>query len=434
MLNMTITPQRPALLEGYDNETHALLQITADEGLTLPTREKSLNLAIVIDRSGSMDGRPLDEAKKAAIMMVQRMSAEDRVAVVTYDSEARVIVPSTLCVDRQSIIERIRQVTSGGTTALHDGWLLGAEEVARQKTSTSLNRVLLLSDGNANVGLQDVDAIKSQCAQLADNEVTTSTYGLGHQFNEHLMIGMADAGLGQGYYGETADDLADPFNEEFELLLNTLATRIVMKAETPAHVSMELVNDFRERDGGWAMPDLAVGGEIWALFKLKIARENVGRGDGEVLRCNIAFQARDGEILQEGPVKLSLDPLAPNAFAAVAEDEKVRRRVGELLVAYYQRESADAARVGDWPRVERIVAEAKLASQDNEWMQQSLAELEKYAHRKQREQFAKEARYSARAMSKRMVSAYEMDLNYSLDLESEKAAYLRRKTERGKRM
>ena len=434
MLNMTITPQRPALLEGYDNETHALLQITADEGLTLPTREKSLNLAIVIDRSGSMDGRPLDEAKKAAIMMVQRMSAEDRVAVVTYDSEARVIVPSTLCVDRQSIIERIRQVTCGGTTALHDGWLLGAEEVARQKTPTSLNRVLLLSDGNANVGLQDVDAIKSQCAQLADNEVTTSTYGLGHQFNEHLMIGMADAGLGQGYYGETADDLADPFNEEFELLLNTLATRIVMKAETPAHVSMELVNDFRERDGGWAMPDLAVGGEIWALFKLKIARENVGRGDGEVLRCNIAFQTRDGETLQEGPVKLSLDPLAPNAFAAVAEDEKVRRRVGELLVAYYQRESADAARVGDWPRVERIVAEAKLASQDNEWMQQSLAELEKYAHRKQREQFAKEARYSARVMSKRMVSADEMDLSYSLDLESEKAAYLRRKTERGKRM
>ncbi len=104
-----------------------------------------------------------------------------------------------------------------------------------------------------------------------------------------------------------------------------------------------------------------------------------------------------------------------------------------MLVAYYQRESADAAR-GDWPRVERIVAEAKLASQDNEWMQQSLAELEKYAHRKQREQFAKEARYSARAMSKRMVSADEMDLSYSLDLESEKAAYLRRKTENGKTM
>jgi len=434
MLNMTITPQRPALLEGYDNETHALLQITAGEGLTLPTREKSLNLAIVIDRSGSMDGQPLDEAKKAAIMMVERLSGEDRVAVVTYHSDAEVLVPSTLCVDRQSIIERIRSITTGGMTALHSGWLMGAEEVARYKTSTSLNRVLLLSDGNANVGLQDLDEIKSQCACLADNEVTTSTYGLGHQFNEHLMIGMADSGLGQGYYGETADDLADPFNEEFELLLNTLATRIVMKAETPAYVSMELVNDFRERDGGWAMPDLAVGGEIWALFKLKIARDDVGRGNGEVLRCNIAFQTRDGETLQEGPVKLSLEPLAPNAFAAVAEDEKVRRRIGELLVAYYQREAANAARVGDWPGVERIVAEAKLASQNNEWMQQSLLELEKYAHRKQQDQFAKEASYSASRMSKRMVSEDEMNLRYSQNFESQKAAYLRRKTERGKRL
>ncbi len=434
MLNMTITPQRPALLQGYDNETHALLQITADDGLTLPTRDKSLNLAIVIDRSGSMGGRPLHEAQKAAIMMIQKMSAEDRVAVIVYNHSAEVLVPSTSCSDSQLIIERIGQISAGGSTALHSGWLLGAEEVARHKTTTSLNRVLLLSDGNANQGLTDLEKIRSQCAQLADNEVTTSTYGLGRSFNEDLMIGMADSGLGQGYYGETADDLADPFNEEFELLLNTLATRIVMKAESPAHVSMELVNDFRERNSGWAMPDLAVGGEIWALFKLKIARENVGRGNGELIRCNIAFQTRDGETLQEGPVKLSLDPLAPNAFAAVAEDEKVRRRVGELLVAYYQRESADAARVGDWPRVERIVAEAKLASQDNEWMQQSLAELEKYAHRKQREQFAKEARYSALAMSKRMVSADEMDLSYNLDLEAEKAAYLRRKTERGKRM
>jgi hypothetical protein len=207
-----------------------------------------------------------------------------------------------------------------------------------------------------------------------------------------------------------------------------------MKAETPAYVSMELVNDFRERDGGWAMPDLAVGGEIWALFKLKIARDDVGRGNGEVLRCNIAFQTRDGETLQEGPVKLSLEPLAPNAFAAVAEDEKVRRRIGELLVAYYQREAANAARVGDWPGVERIVAEAKLASQNNEWMQQSLLELEKYAHRKQQDQFAKEASYSASRMSKRMVSEDEMNPRYSQNFESQKAAYLRRKTERGKRL
>ena len=71
----------------------------------------------------------------------------------------------------------------------------------------------------------------------------------------------------------------------------------------------------------------------------------MGRGDGEVLRCNVEYQTRDGEVCQEGPVKLVLNPLAP-MLAAVAEDEKVRRRVGELLVAYYQREAAGAARIG----------------------------------------------------------------------------------------
>ena len=434
MLNMTITPQRPALLEGYDNETHALLQITADEGLSPPTREKSLNLAIVIDRSGSMCGRPLEEAKKAAIMMIQKMSAEDRVAVIVYDHGAQIIVPSTSCATSHLFVEKINNITSGGSTALHDGWLLGAEEVARHKTASSLNRVLLLSDGNANQGVTDLEVIRSRCAQLADSAVTTSTYGLGHGFNENLMIGMADSGLGHGYYGETADDLADPFNEEFELLLNTLATRIVMMAEAPPHVSMELVNDFREREGGWAMPDLAAGGEIWALFRLKIARENLSHRSSEVLRCNIEFQTRDGRELRKGPVKLILEPLAPNAFSAVAEDEKVSRRVGELMVAHFQREAAHAASIGDWPGVARIVNEAKKAAENNEWMQRSLSELEKYAHRRQREQFAKEARYSANYMSKRMVSPDELETNYNPQIESEKAAYLRRKMERGKRI
>ena len=73
--------------------------------------------------------------------------------------------------------------------------------------------------------------------------MTTSTYGLGHNFNETLMIEMSSGGLGQGYYGETAEDLADPFKEEFELLLNTVATNLQLRAETPSIVDLELMNN-----------------------------------------------------------------------------------------------------------------------------------------------------------------------------------------------
>ena len=434
MLNLKITPQRPALLKGFDNEFYALLQVNADEQAHKSERSKSLNLAIVIDRSGSMSGQPLDEAKACAIMMVEQMHANDRIAVVTYDNEAELVVPSTQCLHKQEIISRIRMISEGGMTALHAGWLMGAEEVAKYKTENSLNRVLLLSDGNANQGLTDIDQIKSQCSQLADAGVTTSTYGLGHNFNETLMIEMSSGGLGQGYYGETAEDLADPFKEEFALLLNTVATNLQLQAEAASLVNLKLMNNFRRSGEGWSMPDIAAGGEGWALFKLVIKRDDIGERPLEVLRCALSYIDKEGTQQTTDPVKLILEPLSPNAFEAVLEDEKVKSRVAEMLVASYQQEAREAAQQGDWERVDSIVARAKIVAKDDLWMQNSLASLEKYSRRRQREQFSKEAMYSADRMSKRLVADDEAHVSYSRVSELRKAPYLRRKTERGKQM
>ncbi len=434
MLNIKITPQRSALLKGFDNEFHALLQVNADEQASNSERSKSLNLAIVIDRSGSMSGQPLNEAKACAIMMVEQMHADDRIAIVTYDNEAELVVPSTQCASKQEIISSIRMISEGGMTALHAGWLMGAKEVAKYKTENSLNRVLLLSDGNANQGLTDIGQIKSQCSQLADAGVTTSTYGLGHNFNETLMIEMSSGGLGQGYYGETAEDLADPFKEEFELLLNTVATNLQLRAETPSIVDLELMNNFRRSGEGWSMPDIAAGGEGWALFKLVIKKNNIGEKPLEVLRCGLSYIDKEGNQQSTDPVKLVIEPLSPNAFEAVLEDEKVKSRIAEMLVASYQQEAREAAQTGDWERVDRLVAQAKVVAKDDAWMRQSLQMLEKYSRQRQREQFSKEALYSADKMNKRLVSDDESRVSYSMNIEAEKAAYLRRKTERGKRM
>lgn len=434
MLNLKITPQRPALLKGFDNEFFALLQVNAEEQSVGIERSKSLNLAIVIDRSGSMSGRPLEEAKACAIMMVEQMHADDRIAIVTYHSEPELVVPSTPCSNKQEIISSIRRVNPGGATALHAGWLLGSEEVAKNKTENSLNRVLLLSDGNANEGLTDIEQIKSQCAQLADAGVTTSTYGLGHHFNETLMLQMAGSGLGQGYYGETVEDLADPFREEFALLLNTIATNLKLKAETPGLVRLKLMNNFRKADNGWAMPDIAAGGEGWALFKLAIKRDDIGEHPLEVLRCALSYIDKEGNQHTTEPVKLILEPLSPNAFEAVSEDEKVKSRIAEMLVASYQQEAREAAQSGDWERVDRIVAQAKLTAKDDLWMQRSLSSLEKYSRQRQREQFSKEAMYSSDKMNKRLVADDEMNMSYSHASELRKAPYLRRKAERGKQM
>ena len=100
-----------------------------------------------------MRGRPLDEAKKCACMIVNSLKSNDRISIIAYDSRAEVIVPSTKVYNAEQIINSIRNIFCQGMTDLHAGWLLGAEEVARYKTENSVNRVLLLSDGMAKEDL-----------------------------------------------------------------------------------------------------------------------------------------------------------------------------------------------------------------------------------------------------------------------------------------
>ena len=440
MIDLKIKAQRPAIIKGYENEIYALVKASASDNAQ-HSESLPLNLSIVIDRSGSMAGLPLEEAKKSAAYIVSKMRDIDRLAIVTYDHNARVILPSQRVLNKAAINEVIFSITGGGSTDLHQGWLAGAEEVARNKSSNSLNRVLLLSDGNANSGETSAEVISSQCGQLADEGIITSTYGLGHHFNEQLMISMARTGLGQSYYGETADDLLDPFQEEFDLLINTFAWNLKLKAEAPNFVDFELLNKFKvaENDHArWHLPNLAEGGEAWALFKLKVNDLNENAKTIEVLRCNLSYETKvndEVKIHNEGPIKLVLDRLSPSAFNAIAEDEEVKRRLDELTIANLQERAREASLRGDWVRVEQIIVEGRRVAGTNEWLQNNLAELAVFAKRRQRDQFSKEAIYSADKMNRRLSSSSEMhSMDYDMSAEIDKKAYLRRKVSRGKRM
>ena len=437
-VKLKLTPQRNALLKGFDNELHALLQLKHVKENDESKVTKSLNLSIVLDRSGSMAGQPLEEAKKAAIMMVNKMRSSDFVSVVAYDSVADLIVPITDCRDKNRIIKLIQSIHEGGMTNLQSGWLMGAEQVALKKNANSINRILLLSDGNANEGITDINELKKQSSRLAETNITTSTYGLGSYFNEELMISMAGAGLGHSYYGQTSIDLMDPFNEEFETLLNVIATEIKVTSENPNFVNCELMNNYNVIQNlvelkEFKMPDLAENGEAWALFKIIINQNFIGNNKIELLRCNVSYKNNLGEIINNGPVKIVLDPLNENAFSQIAEDEKVKLRLTEITVARFQERAREAARSGDWATAQYYIDEARKEAKDNEWLNSVIDSIEVYAKKRQQENFSKEAMYSAEKMNKRLVSDDEINMSYDINFESEKQSYLRRKTERGKR-
>jgi Ca-activated chloride channel family protein len=431
---MIITARRPALLAGHDNELDVLVRVQApDAPAELPTRNP-LHLALVIDRSGSMSGQPLDEAKRCAEFVLDGLQATDQLSVVVYDNQVQTLVPTTHLHDREGARRAIRAIHSGGSTDLHGGWLQGAGTLAPLTKDHVTSRVILLSDGCANHGLTDHDQIWAQCAELARAGVTTSTYGLGSGFNEELMIGMARHGQGSSYYGQTADDLMDPFREEFELLNALCARRPRLEIAPAAGVKAKMLNDYvADGDNAWLLPSLAFGGEAWAVVRLRVPSRLLADAGPDVALALCSFSLRyatlDGEPRAIQPMSLALPALPASAFGAIAEDELVARRADELEAAYLQTKARTAALRGDWDAVARSLKRAERIAAHNPWVAEALNELRELAARKDEVMFAKESAFTARKMSSRLAVRQELETPYGAPAP---ASYLRRKPSQGK--
>ena len=216
---------KPVLLA--DKKQTAYLRV----GLTGFAMEKDqqrtpVNIAIVIDKSGSMNGQKIKKAKEAAIMAISRLSSNDIISVVTYDRTVHVLIPATKVSDKESIFRIIRGVRAGGTTALFAGVSKGAEEMRKFLGQERVNRLVLLSDGLANVGPKSPDELGELGASLVKDGISVTTIGLGLGYNEDLMTKLAYKSDGSHYFAERADDLAEVFDNEFGRALSVVAQEI----------------------------------------------------------------------------------------------------------------------------------------------------------------------------------------------------------------
>ena len=205
--------------------------------------------------------------------------------------------------------------------------------------------------------------------------------------------------------------------------------------EYPDFVKLELLNNYIGRDPLWKMPDLAYGGEAWALFKLTIKEGDLQRsGRVDILRSHISYEDINGERVQTPIRSIRLRPVNENAFGALVEDRVIRTRIQEVRAASLQDVAREAADRGDWGAVEVAIKQAEEEAIDNAWIRENFKSLRRYAAIRERNAFSKEAMYSADKFRSRLSSSIENSRDYSVDEENIKPMYLRRKEERGKRM
>ena len=426
--SILFTPRRQAVPAGYDTTLEVLVRIAAPEAPATTVVRAPLHLAIVIDRSGSMSGLPLDEARKAAAFIIENLSANDRASIVTFEEKVEVVAPLSDMGQRTSLLAALRGIRSGGSTNLHGGWLAGAEALAHAAKPSVLSRVILLSDGCANRGLDDPAAIAKQCAEMASAGVTTSTYGLGEGFNEALMIAMARAGQGNSYYGQLATDLMDPFREEFALLNALCARQLVLTAQPAAGVKAELLNDYPlHPQGGLRLPDLPHGAEAWALLRLTVPAAVDMAPPLELVTARLDCQAVAGEPLAPQAATLQLPVVSSAVFGTLVEDELVKRRLGELEAAKLQEHAREAAQHGQWDKVDALLGQVVALGVDNPWVAGVTGELRALAKRRDQMTFMKEAAYSSTRMRGRMTA-----LDEKAEILRSAPLFLRRKASQGK--
>lgn len=393
----------------------------------------SLAVALVIDRSGSMQGRKLEEARRCAMDILNRMDGRDLVTVVTYDSEVDVTL-NLMAVDAAKVLlpAKLDQIYPRGSTALHKGWLKGAELLAPLSNKDQMCRVILLSDGQANMGIVDPDQIADQVRALANAGITTTTVGLGLGFNEELMTAIANAGQGNAWYGQRAEDLAESFDAEMSFLSH-LAWRDVRVRMNSDLKTIKVRNDYlRDNEGHWSLPSIAANSEVWMAVSLSMKEVIQAQKSGEVLRFMI--KAKDAEGMQQR-FSVSLPEFKvvdAQTYKDADENELVARRFFEVEAADLQREARGYVRARNWEAAERLLTQLEERSINNPWLNETVKYLLQLMERRDYDTMEKELMYSSRQMKNRSASLNDT-MFYCMDFEAELPAYLRKKMAQGRR-
>jgi Ca-activated chloride channel family protein len=223
-LQLQLVPERGYVVKNSAQEVVIKIDLSAIAGRKV--RRTPLNLAVVLDKSGSMTGAKLEKTKQAAMQLVDRLAPDDVFSLVIFSDKAQVLVSAQKVENKSALKEKIEGIEANGSTALYAGVKMGADQLQEFFSSKRINRVILLSDGLANVGPSSTPELRRLGSDLAERGISVTTIGVGDDYNEDLMAGLAEASDANYYYVKDTEKLPDIFAKELDALL-TVAARDV---------------------------------------------------------------------------------------------------------------------------------------------------------------------------------------------------------------
>ncbi|MRG92961.1 VWA domain-containing protein [Polyangium spumosum] len=350
-MKATYALSKPTIVVGESTKLSLVVRFGAD-GKKEDAPRRKLNLSLVLDRSGSMGGTPLRQAIKAAQALVGEMKDDDRVSVVIFDDSADTIVDPVLAKDKKAIQDKIGKARAGGCTNLSGGWLEGIKHVKKHATKDEVNRVLVLTDGQANMGITAPDVLKKTAREKAGEGVVTTTLGFGSGFNEDLLIGMAREAEGNFYFIEHPEDVEQVFKIELEGLSSVIGQNLVVNVRPDDAVEHGWVlNKYRIEEKG---SELQVTlGDVYAVEEKVLALELEVKPTkaGTIKVASIGFQYQtvvDGSIKDgSGEFVVTVNAGTAEEAAAAAQDINVIGEARRLETAKLKDEAVDLADKGD---------------------------------------------------------------------------------------
>lgn len=285
-----------SIAKGADGETYLFASVSgADAAQAAPP----LNLAIVVDKSGSMKGERIARAIDAGVGIVQRMRDGDTITVVDFDTSAEVVVAPTRLTagNRASVESAIRSIRLGGDTCIS----CGLETAAAQLRSVPIagdhvTRIMLLSDGATNHGVTDMPGLRGIAGRMRDRGCAITTIGVDVDFDEKVMAALATESNGRHYFVASAAGLPAIFSQEFDSLVASVAQDADVTVELAPGVEVEQVFDrtFRRENGASGerivipFGVLAAKQEKTALIKLRVPTDR--EGQASIAKVTLAYR------------------------------------------------------------------------------------------------------------------------------------------------